>query len=98
SAVQDDGAVEAFEMRKGVRVGRPRVDDDGLAQVARETELRVEQVRLRVVRRIVAEVVEPDLPQRDGLRMREQAAQEVEVVWIAGVVRMNADDRVHAVV
>ena len=79
-AVQDDGAVEAGERRERVVVGRARVDDDGLAELGGELELRGEEPLLRVGRRVVAEPVEPGLPHRDRLRMREQLAQLGEVV------------------
>ena len=63
------------EPRPRVVVGRARVDDDRLAQLARERELLLEEPLLRVVRRVVAVVVEARLPDRDDLRMPEQRAQ-----------------------
>src|SRR5437764_5240350 len=67
-------------------------------QLAREVELCGEQPLLRVVRRVVAEVVEPDLPDRDRLRALQQRADLLEVVLLARLMRVDADDRVDAVV
>ena len=63
-------------------------------------ELALEEELLRVVRRVVAEVVEPRLAHRNGLRMREQRLQLGNVVCLraAGLVRMDAERRVDAVV
>src|SRR5437764_8780347 len=47
-------------------------------QLAREVELCGEQPLLRVVRRVVAEVVEPDLPDRDRLRRSEEHTSELQ--------------------
>ena len=62
----------ARRARERVVVGGAGVDDDRLAGARRERELPVEEPLLRVVRRVVAEVVEPGLAHRDRLRMREQ--------------------------
>ena len=85
------------EPRARVVVGGARVDHDGLTELARERELRVEQPRLRVVRRVVAEVVEPGLADCDRLGMREQLAQLVEVAGLGRLVRMHAEAGVDAV-
>ena len=76
------------------------MDHDGLAELVGERELRLEQPLLRVVRRVVAEVVEPGLADRDGALGREQLAELVEPVSVlaAGVVGMDAERRVDAVV
>ena len=71
--MHDDRAVEAGEDvgRVGVRVAR--VDDDGLAELGRELELRLEEAALPVARRVVAEVVEAGLPDCDRSVVLEQA-------------------------
>ena len=73
----------ASEPRERVVVGGARVDHDRLAELARERELRLEQPLLRVVRRVVAEVVEAGLADGDRLRVGEQRAELVEVARVA---------------
>ena len=70
------------------------MDHDRLAELVGERELPVEQPALRVVRRVVAEVVEAGLADRDRPVVREQLAQLVEaarVVVAAGLVRVDAE-------
>ena len=90
----------ASEACARVVVGRARVDDDRLAGLACELELRVEQLLLRRVRRVVAEVVEAGLA--DGDRARDaraaRAARRAQVERRArGLVRVDAEARVDAV-
>ena len=62
--MEDDRPAEVLEEACRVLVGRARVDDDRLAQLLRQLELSRERAELRVARRVVAEVVEPDLADR----------------------------------
>jgi len=78
-AVQDDAALVRDEACGGVVVSGARVDDDRLAGLAREGELGVEQPPLVVGRRVVAEVVQPRLADRNCLRVGQQLAQRVDV-------------------
>ena len=94
--MQDDGARRcAASTVERVVVGGARVDDDGLAGLARERELLLEERALRVARRVVAEVVEPRLADRDGLRVLEQRAQlvDVDARRLAGLVRVDPERR-----
>src|SRR3954453_7842118 len=96
--VEHDGAVEGLERRLRVGVRGTGVDDDGLAELARELELAGEEPLLRVVRRVLAEVVEADLADPDGFRALRECTDLVEVVLLARLVRVDADDGVDAVV
>ena len=99
-AVEHDGAVGAEQRGEGVVVGVARVDHDRLAELGRDLELGFEEAALVVVRRVLAEVVEAGLADRDGARVREQVAQLVEPVRVGlvGVVRVDAESGVDAVV
>ncbi len=77
--MEDDRSVVSEEPLGGVVVGGACVDDDRLADVERERELALEQRALRVVRGVVAEVVEARLADGDGSRMLEQRPELVEV-------------------
>ena len=70
--MHDDGAVEAGEDVGRIRVRVASVDDDRLAELRREVELRLEQLPLSVARAAVTEVVEPGLPHGDRLVVLEQ--------------------------
>ena len=61
--------------RERVLVGAPRVDHDRLAELGGELELLLEEPPLRVVRGVVAEVVEPRLADGDGALVGEQVAR-----------------------
>ena len=69
------------------------MDDERLAELGGEVGLRAEELRLALARRVVAEVVEPGLADGDGLRMREQLAERVEVGLLPGLVRMDPERR-----
>ena len=88
--------VEAGERGERVLVGGARVDDDRLAELGGELELRLEEAPLRVVRRVVAEVVEPRLADGDGALVRRAArasSSRRSRVRAAGVVRVDAEAR-----
>ena len=72
----------------------------GLPSSAASSSCRVEEAALRVVRRVVAEVVEAGLADGDGALVGEQVAQLVEPLGLgaAGFVRVDAERRVDAVV
>ena len=95
--MQHDRAVVLQQPRARIVVGGSCVDHDGLARVARECELRVEEFLLSLPRRVVAVVVKPGLADGDGLRVREQLAELVEVARLSRLVRMHAETRVDAV-
>ena len=80
-------------------VGRPGVDDDGLAELGSQRELGLEETKLRVVRRVVAVVVEPGLADRDRAVVDEQLTELVEPlrVRVSRVVRMDAEGGVDTV-
>src|SRR4029079_7332075 len=61
-------------------------------------ELVDEELRLRIVRRVVAVVVEPGLADRDDLRMLEQALEPREIELRRCLVRMQAGDAVDTLV
>ena len=71
------------------------MDDDRLAQLARQLELGLEQALLPVRRRVVAEEIESRLPHRDRLVVLKQIAQLVDAVRLApaGLVRVDAERR-----
>ena len=96
--MQDDRAREPGERGARVVVGRARVDHDRLAELGCQLELRREDPVLRLGRRVVAEPVEPDLPDGDRLRVALEAAQLVDggCVDALGLVRVDAEDRVDA--
>ena len=73
----------------------------GLPSSAASVELRGEEAALGVARRVVAEVVEPGLADRDRLRVREQARAARRGRPrrpLRGLVRVDAEDREDAVV
>ena len=98
-AMQDDGAGESGERVESRPVGRPGVDDDGLAELGRQRELGLEETQLRVARRVVAVVVEPGLADRDGAVVGEQLTELVEPlrVGVSRVVRVDAEGGVDTV-
>ena len=97
--MEDHRAVVPEQASAGVVVGRAGVDDDGFAGVGRERELGVEELLLRRRRRVVAEVVETGLADRDRARVREQLLQLVErsEVEARGLVRVDAEDAMDVV-
>src|SRR5439155_4294125 len=97
-AVEDDGAVETVKTGQRVLVGRTRVDDDGLAKLARELELSLEERTLRSSRRVVAEVVETRLADGDRALVTQQTPKLVEIGRLAGLVRVHAEAGIDAVV
>ena len=86
--------------RERVLVGVAGVDDDRLAELGGDLELRFEEALLVVVRGVLAEVVEARLADRDRARVAEQVAKLVEAVRVGlvRVVRVDAEDGVDAVV
>jgi len=78
-----------------VVVGGAGVDDDRLAGRARDRELSIEEELLRVRGRVVAEVVEPRLADRNDAGVHKQGAQLVQLVEVEGrrLVRVDAEDR-----
>ena len=84
----------------GVGFGVARVDDDRLAELGRELELRLEELPLAIARRPVAEVVEPGLPHGDRLLVLEQLAELVDpaCLGIAGLVRVDPEGGEHLLV
>ena len=60
-----------------VRLGRARVDDERLAELAREPDVGGERALLVGARRVVAVVVEAGLADRDAARVAGQRAQLV---------------------
>ena len=92
--MEDHGTVVPEQAGARVVVGRAGVNDDGFAGVGRERELGVEELLLRGGRRVVAEVVEAGLADRDGARVREQLLQLVErsKVEARRLVRVDAED------
>ncbi len=65
--MQHDGAARSpASGGERVLVGRARVDDDRQPELRGERELSLEEPRWRLAGRVVAEVVEPGLPHRDG--------------------------------
>ena len=78
-------------------VGRPGVDHERLAGLARELDLRRERALLVGARRGVAVEVEAGLADRHAALVRGQRAQlgQVGVVEALGRVRVAADRRVH---
>ena len=95
--MQDDGAGESCERVESRAVGRPGVDDDGLAELGSQRKLGLEEAQLRVVRRVVAEVVEPGLADSDRAVVAEQLTEFVEALRVGGprVVGMDAGCREH---
>src|SRR5215216_714075 len=93
-AVQDDGAVEVPQRPCDVRVGGAAVDHDGLPELLRRREVRLEELPLSVVRRVVAVVVESRFADADGIELTE--ASQLGRVGVAGLVRVDAEDRVDA--
>ena len=83
-----------------VGVGGARVDHGGLAGLGGEREEPLEEPSLRVVRRVVAEVVEAGLADCDRLRMVEQPADlgDGVLVGLGRRMRVDAEDREDAVV
>ena len=77
--MEDDAAGEAGEHRERVGVGGARVDHRRLAGLRCDREQLLEEARLRVVRRVVAEPVETGLAHADRLRVREQLAHRGDV-------------------
>ncbi len=97
--MQDDGAGESCECVESRLVGRPGVDDDGLAELGRQRELGLEETQLRVVRRVVAVVVEPGLADGDGAVVGEELTELVEPlrVGFSRVVGVDAEGGVDTV-
>src|SRR5215211_6620240 len=81
-AVQDDGALEAFERLRRLVRGRARMNDDGFAELGRQLEVALEELALAVMRRVVAVEVEPGLADRDGALVAEELAELVEVLRV----------------
>ena len=92
--MQDDGAGESRERVESRPVGRPGVDDDGLAELGSQRELGLEETKLRVVRRVVAVVVEPGLADGDRALVRRAASRSSSSrsrVGSSRVMRMDAE-------
>jgi len=96
--VKDHDAVVLDQTSQRVGVGGSCVDHDRLSDVVCECELRLEQPLLRVVRGVVAEVVEAGLADRNRARVLQELAQLVEVGRRTGLVRMDPEGRVDALV
>ena len=98
--MHDDSAVEPGEDvgRVGVRVAC--MDDDGLAELGRELELRLEEAALPVARRAVAEVIEARLPHCHRSIVLGEVAQLVDAVRlrVAGLMRVDAERGEHLLV
>ena len=92
-AVQHDGAVEGGEGLCGLLRRLAAVDHDRESEVVGERELRVEERALLLGRREAAHAVEPRLPHRDRLRMREELAELVQPARIrpSRAVRIDAE-------
>src|SRR5207302_3028492 len=90
-AVQDDGAVEAFERRRGLRVGGARVHDNRLPQLGGDLELALEEPPLRVPRGVIAEEVEPGLADRDRALVAKEATQLPHALRVVSVRLMRMD-------
>ena len=79
-AVEDDGAVVRAAGARSVSSSAARVwMTTGLPSSPASASCRSNRPRLRVVRRVVAVVVEPGLADGDRPRVREQLAQLVEI-------------------
>src|SRR5205085_5441257 len=91
-------AVEAFQRGNRVLVCRSGVDHRRLAELPGERELALEEHALRVPRGVVAEVVEAGLADRDRTLVREQAPELVEIGLRTGLVRVDPETGVDAVV
>ena len=68
--------------------------EDGQPLLSRESQLRLEGVSLRFLRRMVVVVVETDLPDRDDLLRRRKLLEELQVlvlVELLRLVRMDSD-------
>ena len=99
-AVHDDRAVEAREDGGRVGVRFACVDDDRLAEIGRELELRLEELALPFARRAVAEVIESRLPHGDRTIVLREVAQILDAVClrVAGLMRIDADRGEHLLV
>ena len=73
------------------------MDDDRELELLREPQVLLEEPRLRLARRVVAVVIEPRLAHRHGTIVHEQLAELVQPLRVGrvGIVRMNAERRVH---
>ena len=78
--MEDDRAAEAVECFRRRLVGRSRVDDDRLPELLCQGELPLEELELRVVRRVVPVEVEARLAQRNGSVVAEELPELWEVV------------------
>ena len=70
--MEDDGAVEVAERPGDIRVGCAAVDDDRLAELLGDREVRLEELALRIVRRVVAVVVEARLAHGDRIELAKR--------------------------
>ena len=98
--MHDDRAVEPGEHGGGVGVRVACMDDDGLAELGRELELRLEEAALPVARRAVAEVIEARLPHCDHSIVLGEVAQLADAIRlrVAGLVRVDAESGEHLLV
>ena len=94
--MEDHGAFEVAERPGDVGIGGPTVDDDRLAELLGEREVGLEELPLRVVRRVVAVVVQPGLADGDRIEISEPA--ELRRVGLAGLVGMDPENREHSLV
>ena len=98
--MQDDGAFEAFERPCRRLVRRPRMDDHRLPEPARDFQLLLEEAKLRVARRVVAEEVEARLADGDCAVVAEQLGElgDASRLVACGLVGMDAEHRVDPLV
>ena len=99
-AVEDDGAAEPGEHRRGLGDDGTSVNHERQAELVGERDLRLEEPVLLRERRVVVVVVEPRLAHRHSLRVREQGTELADALRFRrrGLVGIDAERREHAVV
>src|SRR5205807_3910798 len=99
-AMEDDGSAEPLERPRRLLARRSRVDDHGLPELLRQDELPLEELELGVTRSVVPVEVEARLPHRDCALVAEELAKLRDACRVVapGLVRVNPERRVHALV
>ena len=74
------------------------MDDQGLAELRRESRLGAKERQLAIARRVVPVVVEARLAHGDRVRVRKQASElpDVVIAAFAGLMRVDAETRADA--